>query len=176
MGKFSEAIFKKISQDVKQQRFQGFRPGTIPPHLLPTYKMFAMDECARETVLEAMEQNNIRPFENARTEFEFEQISIPPVIAKKKKKKGGRKKKPNPYSVKAEEQPTPEWRTFANMKEACDAGWKPGQPFRFVAKNCNGQKMTEGSNVVDPEGLPVTKENSVASVLQNSVIDVDYSD
>ena len=43
----------------KSQRFQGFRPGTIPPHLLPTYYMFSMDECARETTLEAMEQNNM---------------------------------------------------------------------------------------------------------------------
>jgi hypothetical protein len=48
LGKFSEAIYKKITSDAKQQQFQGFRPGTIPPHLQPTYRTFAMDECARE--------------------------------------------------------------------------------------------------------------------------------
>ena len=37
LGKFSEAIYRKISSDAKQQRFQGFRPGTIPPHLISTY-------------------------------------------------------------------------------------------------------------------------------------------
>ena len=30
IGRFSEAIYKKIISDAKQQRFQGFRPGTIP--------------------------------------------------------------------------------------------------------------------------------------------------
>ena len=48
LGKFSDVVYKKITSDAKRQSFQGFRPGTIPPHLLPTYKTFAMDEVARE--------------------------------------------------------------------------------------------------------------------------------
>ena len=91
LGKFTEAIYKKKCLDAKQHSFQGFRPGTIPPHFQPTYCMFSMDKCARETTLEAMEQNNIRSFEISRMEFEFEQITIPPVIKKGKKKKVGQK-------------------------------------------------------------------------------------
>ena len=176
LGKFSEAIYKKICRDAKQQQFQGFRPGTIPPHLEPTYRMFSMDECARETTLEAMEQNNIRPFENARSEFEFEQIMIPPVV-KKGKKKGGRKKKVALAENEANsDEPKPEWRLFGTMKEACDAGWKPGQPFRFVVKNCNGQKVLEGSTIVDPNGLKQSNTDTVNAVLQNQSIGADYSD
>ena len=187
LGKFSEAIYKKITQDAKQQRyvtdvvgvlasslnslrtrllrsfwltfaicvqysrmycvfsdccrlltqirlsllcsFQGFRPGTIPPHLTPTYIAFAMDECAREATLEAMEQNNIRPFENARADFAFESISIPPPKkkAKKKKKKSKEKKGKGtadtaatasiaaPSKPPAEEIPV--WLKFETMKE-----------------------------------------------------------
>jgi len=155
--------------DAKSQRFQGFRPGTIPPHLLPTYYMFSMDECARETTLEAMEQNNIKPFENARNEFEFEQISIPPIL---KKKKGGRKKK-RVNSVE-DNVVTPEWRTFDSMKGACDAGWKPGQPFRFVVKNCAGQKMKDGTNVVDPMSINDVDSEAVSKVLQNQKANVDF--
>ena len=94
LGKFSEAIYKKVMGDAKQQRFQGFRPGTIPPHIEPTYRAFCLDECARETVLEALEQNNIRPFSDCRTDLEIQEVSIPLVKSKnKKKKKGGKKKK-----------------------------------------------------------------------------------
>ncbi len=123
LGKFSDAIYRKITSDAKQQRFQGFRPGTIPPHLLPTYAGFAMDECAREATLEALQQNNIRPFDDARMEFEFDTISIMPP---KKKKKGGRKKKKvvaddNIIDNAVEE---PKWVVFDTMKEAIDAGWK----------------------------------------------------
>ena len=72
LGRFSQALYQKITRDAKQQRFQGFRPGTIPPHLEPTYKAFCMDECARETVLEAMQQNSIRPFTNCREDMEMD--------------------------------------------------------------------------------------------------------
>lgn len=124
MGRFSEAIYKKIIGDAKQQRFQGFRPGTIPPHLQPTYKAFAMDECARETVLEAMQQNNIRPFTDARSEFKIESICVPPPKQKGgKKKKGGRKNKDAEAAVVEEPEPEPQWKTYENMKEAIDAGW-----------------------------------------------------
>jgi len=92
LGKFSDAIYKKITKDAKQQQFQGFRPGTIPPHLVPTYAAFAMDECAREAALEALAQNDIRPFESTRMDMTIENVSIPPVTKKNKKKKGGRKK------------------------------------------------------------------------------------
>ena len=125
LGKFSEAIYRKITSDAKQQRFQGFRPGTIPPHLLSTYIGFAMDECAREATLEAMSQNNIKPFDEARNEFEIDTISILPPKKKGKKKRKKRKKQAN--AEDAEDVPVPEepkWVTFETMKEAIDAGWK----------------------------------------------------
>jgi hypothetical protein len=92
LGRFSDAIYKKITNDAKRERFQGFRPGTIPPHLEPTYRAFAMDECARETVLEAMQQNNIRPFENARLEMKLEQFETPPPPGRQQRKKTSKKK------------------------------------------------------------------------------------
>lgn len=97
-------------QDAQQQRFQGFRPGTVPPHIEPTYRAAAMDECARETALEAMQQNNFRIFADARSNFEICNVSIPPPKKKKKKKK----------NVEEPEK----WLQFETMKEAIDAGWK----------------------------------------------------
>ena len=154
LGRFSEAIYKKFIQDAKQQRFQGFRPGTIPPHLEPTYRTFAMDECARETVLEAMQQNSIRPFENCRAEIYLYDFCIPPAAAtkssskNKKAKKSSRKVDPSTTAVETDapdSTPTlsvePSWRTFATMKEAIDGGWRPGQSFSFSAKNVRGQKV-----------------------------------
>jgi len=133
LGRFSEAIYKKIMSDAKQQRFQGFRPGTIPPHLEPTYRAFSMDECARETVLEAMQQNNIRPFSNAREDLVIGQVSIPPPAQKKgkQKRKGGKAKKgppdaenPEMEEPQVDENSAPQWLSFEDMKGAIDAGWK----------------------------------------------------
>jgi hypothetical protein len=133
LGAFSAAIYKKIISDAKQQRFQGFRPGTIPPHLEGTYRGFSMDECARETAMEAIQQNKIRPFSDARTDLVIEKVSIPPPQTKKgKKKKGGKNKKKASAEAEstdmdepAEEEPVePQWRTFDDMKGAIDAGWK----------------------------------------------------
>jgi FKBP-type peptidyl-prolyl cis-trans isomerase (trigger factor) len=140
LGKFSEVVYKKLCMDAKQQRFQGFRPNTVPPHLLPTYKAYAMDEVCRETTLEAMQQNGIRPFDGAREEFEFMEFSIPPPASKKKK--GGKKKK----DVDVEEEPVeePSWKSFDSMKEAIDGGWQPGQSFSFVTKSVKGQKLAVG--------------------------------
>jgi hypothetical protein len=92
LGRFSEAIYKQITADAKKQRFQGFRPGTVPPHLQPTYRAFTMDECARETVLEAMQQNDIRPFTDARTNFRIEHVSIPPSATSPARESGNPKK------------------------------------------------------------------------------------
>lgn len=122
LGRFSEAIYKKITADAKNQRFQGFRPGTIPPHLEPTYRAFAMDECARETVLEAMQQNNIKPFESSRNNFLLENFCIPPPTKKKAKKKKKKKNSTEKNDEDAAEEP--KWLTFENMKGAVDAGWK----------------------------------------------------
>jgi FKBP-type peptidyl-prolyl cis-trans isomerase (trigger factor) len=125
LGRFSEAIYKKITADAKKQQFQGFRPGTIPAHLLPTYRAFAMDECARETVLEAMQQNNIRPFSEARTQLTIENCCIPPPSKKAtKKKKSGRKSKGEVDEEEPEIQVEPQWLQFENMKGAIDAGWQ----------------------------------------------------
>ena len=149
LGRFSDAIYKQITRDAKQQNFQGFRPGTIPPHLLKTYRAFAMDECARETVLEAMQQNNIRPFTTCREEIRIEQVSIPPSKPKKNKKKKNKKKK-NGFGgddeaeilAEAEVEPAePEWEFFESMDKAINAGWAPGQSFSFIARNVKGQKV-----------------------------------
>lgn len=158
LGRFSDAIYKKFIQDAKQQRFQGFRPGTIPPHLEPTYRAFAMDECARETVLEAMQQNNIRPFENCRSEMYLYNICIPPVPANKRTKTTRKEGKAS--SVDANTQDPVEtgpasWRTFDTMKEAIDAGWKPGQSFSFLAKDVKGQQVKENSDTAGATSLGV---------------------
>lgn len=139
LGNFGVAVYKKITSDAKRQNFQGFRPGTIPPHLLPTYRGFAMDEVAREATLEAMQQNNIRPFESARSDFVFERVSIPPKPQKKKKKS----KKKSTVEVVVEEQEEPVWQTYDDMKSALKAGWEPGQSFSFVATKCRGQKLKD---------------------------------
>jgi hypothetical protein len=154
LGRFSDAIYKKILGDAKRQRFQGFRPGTIPSHLLVTYMAFAMDECARECVLEAMQQNNIRPFDTARSDMVLENFSVPPLApAKSKKKKSGRKQKSAAETAVDDEASSTDdddamvqWRTFSTMKEAIDVGgWKPGTSFSFVAKNVKGQKVKDSS-------------------------------
>ena len=163
LGRFSEAIYKKLMSEAKQQRFQGFRPGTIPPHLEPTYKAIAMDECARETVLEALQQNNIRPFDEARATMFFSDFQIPPPKASKKKNKNKKSNKKRKNSNDEEDQedlaavvePEPEeppaWRTFETMKEAISAGWKPGQSFSFVATKVKGQKVKD---VTPPPSSP----------------------
>mmetsp|Transcript_44961 Transcript_44961/g.50409 ORF Transcript_44961/g.50409 Transcript_44961/m.50409 type:complete len:269 (-) Transcript_44961:199-1005(-) len=167
LGNFSRAIFQQLLTDAKQQKFQGFRPGSIPPQLTSTYRAFAMDECARETVLEAMQQQNIRPFTNSREEIIIEQVSIPPppvVSKKKKKKKKYINKKVNDDvhepATKAvgsqdemltEEASTPQWQSAETMDGAIKMGWSPGQSFSFVATNVKGQNVlsdseTQGAN------------------------------
>ena len=152
LGRFSDAIYKKIMQDAKRQRFQGFRPGTIPPHIEPTYRAFAMDECARETVLEALQQNNIRPFESTRSDMFLKNFQIPPP--KKKKSKKNKKKSDQETEGDAEESEA-SWLTFETMKEAVDAGWRPGQSFSFVAVDVKGQKVKGDSETqgAKPLGL-----------------------
>ncbi|KAL3789617.1 hypothetical protein HJC23_003166 [Cyclotella cryptica] len=148
LGKFGLAVYKKITNDARQQRFQGFKPGTIPPHLLPTYKAFTMDEVAREAVLEAMQQNDIRPFESCRTDLVIAEISIPPRKSpqKKKKKRGtGAAEK-----EEMEEQKQLEWLVFDNMKDALKAGWEPGESFSFLATNCKGQKLKDVNTAASP--------------------------
>jgi hypothetical protein len=149
LGKFGLAIYKKIIMDAKKQSFQGFRPGTIPPFLETTYRAYCMDECARETVMEAIQQNNIRPFESCRADMDLYDFTIPPAAAPKKKKTTRKKKKGADAAeapAPAEEEPPqvevePQWRSFANMKEAIDAGWQPGQSFSFRARMVRGQQV-----------------------------------
>ena len=121
LGNFGAAVYKKLTADAKTQRFQGFRPGTIPPHLIPAYKTFAMDEVARETILEAMQQNDIRPFESARVDMVIEQVSIPSKPKKGQKK--DKKKKTDAESQQEDDTPAV-WMTFNTMKEALKAGWE----------------------------------------------------
>eukprot|EP00956_Cyclotella_meneghiniana_P020664 scaffold36738_cov51-Cyclotella_meneghiniana.AAC.1 len=130
LAKFSQAIYKKITSDARQQRFQGFKPGTIPPHLLPTYKAYTMDEVAREATLEAMQQHDIRPFESCRSDMKIGEVGIAP--RKRSSKKGGKKKKKKSKSkegdildiANVEEEKEPEWLVFDEMKDALKAGWE----------------------------------------------------
>jgi hypothetical protein len=144
LGRFSEAVYRKVVSDAKRQRFQGFRPGSIPPFLEPTYRIFAMDECARETALEAMQQNRLRPFESARSDMTIDTVSIPPP-PKKASRKRSKSASPSPPPSSADARD--EWRTFDTVKEAIDAGWKPGQSFSFRAANVKGQKVKEDEEV-----------------------------
>jgi hypothetical protein len=157
LGRFSDAIYKKFIRDAKQQRFQGFRPGTIPPHLEPTYRAFAMDECARETVLEALTQNSIRPFESCRSDMYLYSFRIPPVPAGKGKSSKKRKTSVGVETMVASETEAVAdvWRTYETMKDAVDAGWKPGQSFSFLAKNVKGQKVKEESETVGAKPLGI---------------------
>ena len=159
LGKFSDVVYKKLIRDAAQQRFQGFRPGTVPQHLLPTYRTIAMDECAREAVLEALQQNSVRPFENCRSQLELGQFSIPPSLAKKASKTSKKRKKgAADAAVAAEESDaaapgeTNAWRNFETMKEALDAGWTPGQSFSFVALKVTGQLVKD-----DQDAEPVAR-------------------
>jgi len=101
LGNFGEVVYNKILEDVKKIKFQGFRAGVVPAPMLPKYRELALDETAREAVLEAMEQHNIKPSEGARAEFRISEISIPP---KNKKEQ--------------------DWRVFSSPQEAVVAGWK----------------------------------------------------
>ena len=152
LGKFSEVVYKKLMVDAKKQRFQGFRPGSVPPQLLSTYRAYAMDEVCRETTLEAMQQNNIRPFDGSRAEMEFVSFSIPPIASQKPKKAVGKKKKGADVALgdAVDDAPVepPSWKSFDTMKEAIDAGWQPGQSFSFVSRKVKGQKVA-------PSGVPV---------------------
>lgn len=149
LGRFSDAVYRKLVSDAKRQRFQGFRPGTLPPFLEPSYRIAAMDECARETVLEALQQNNVQPFESARSDMTFEQVSIPPPPgrsknkARAKKPKGGASSDPVPPPPAEAAAAAANWRTFPSIGEAVSAGWRPGQSFSFVAKNVRGQKVSQ---------------------------------
>jgi hypothetical protein len=144
LGAFSKAIYQKILRDAKSQRYQGFKPGTIPPHLEKTFVAFAMDECARETVLEALQQNNVRPFETCRNDLIFSNFQIPPTTRKEKKNKSKRRKVETTEALISEEtEQKGEWKLFDSMKEAIDAGWRPGQSFSFVATNVKGQKVKD---------------------------------
>ncbi|KAL7541999.1 hypothetical protein ACHAXR_011611 [Thalassiosira sp. AJA248-18] len=136
LGNFASVVYRKITSDASKQNFLGFRPGTIPPHLLPQYKAYAMDEVAREATLEAMQQNDIRPFDSARNEMLIEEVSIPPrPKKKKKKKKGGRKKKAKetePQVEVVEDDAPVAWETFDTMAEALKAGWEVSSSILFL--------------------------------------------
>ena len=81
-----------------------------------------MDEVAREAILEAMQQNDIRPFESCRSDIVIGEVSIPPRKSKKKKKK--RKKGADVADSEVEEEKEPEWLVFDEMKDALKAGWE----------------------------------------------------
>jgi len=69
---------------------------------------------------------------------EFSDFSIPPPVVKK-----GKGKKKGKVEGEEVEESEPEWRYFATMKEALDAGWMPGQSFSFRASDVKGQKLVD---------------------------------
>ena len=81
-----------------------------------------MDEVAREAILEAMQQNDIRPFESCRSDIVIGEVSIPPRKVNKKKKK--RKKGADVAGMEPGEEKEPEWLVFDEMKDALKAGWE----------------------------------------------------
>mmetsp|Transcript_29816 Transcript_29816/g.34294 ORF Transcript_29816/g.34294 Transcript_29816/m.34294 type:complete len:256 (-) Transcript_29816:122-889(-) len=149
LATFSESVYKKIISDAKQQSYQGYRAGSLPPQLEPTYREFTMDEVAREATLEALQQNDIIPFESARSEITIENVSVPPPPPRKKKKKSRKKLKnqaDGEVSAEVVVEVVPEWKTYKDVSGAVAAGWKPGQSFSFVAKNVKGQKDPNSKN------------------------------
>ena len=80
-----------------------------------------MDEVAREAILEAMQQNDIRPFESCRSDIVIGEVSIPRKVKKKKKK---RKKGADVAGMEQGEEKEPEWLVFDEMKDALKAGWE----------------------------------------------------
>eukprot|EP00542_Grammatophora_oceanica_P011134 CAMPEP_0194026486 /NCGR_PEP_ID=MMETSP0009_2-20130614/775_1 /TAXON_ID=210454 /ORGANISM="Grammatophora oceanica, Strain CCMP 410" /LENGTH=284 /DNA_ID=CAMNT_0038665179 /DNA_START=9 /DNA_END=863 /DNA_ORIENTATION=+ len=177
LGSFSKVIYQKILSDAKKEKYVGFKIGTVPPYLLPVYKAYAMEECAREATLEALEQHDIRPFESSREEMKFEQFWLEPAPVKKQKKKKRRKKKKRTYDDDEEESSTPQskvidvvvekpedeeveeeekqeepqWRLFANEKDAVDGGWSPGKTFSFRVVGVRGQMKS--TNTDDAKAL-----------------------
>ncbi|GMH66109.1 hypothetical protein TrST_g10205 [Triparma strigata] len=149
LGRFSEQVYKKVMMDAKQQQFQGFRPGTVPPHLQNTYKTFAMDETGRETIMEAMTQNKVQPFERTREEIKFTKVSFIPPPSKKKKKKKSKKKTALPDDEVEDAPPVPSALSFESMDDAVKNGWAPGIPFSFTS-TCKGQPA--GMDVLSTSG------------------------
>jgi hypothetical protein len=178
LGKFSESIYKKLIKDAKELRFQGFRPGTIPPHIEPTYRAFAMDECAREATLEAMQQNQINPFDGAREDFMIENVSIPPPPPQKRSKKSKKGEKNAAQEAESPIENAKTWITFTNMKGAIDAGWRPGQSFSFVARNVKGQLLDQGNKslltsnvampIVEGDADDIDLDQVRANIIKNS--------
>lgn len=115
---------------------------------LSTNKDLLTNDALPETVLEALQQNNVRPFSSAREDIQITQVSIPPKPGKKKKKGG--KKKGQDKSLE-ETKPVATWETYPTLNEALKAGWEPGQSFSFVASNVKGQKVEQ----VDMKPKPV---------------------
>ena len=81
-----------------------------------------MDEVAREAVLEAMQQNDIRPFESCRADLVIAEVTIPPRKATKKKKKKRGSGAGEKEEMEGEQES--EWMVFDNMKDALKAGWE----------------------------------------------------
>ena len=81
-----------------------------------------MDEVAREAVLEAMQQNDIRPFESCRADLVIAEVIIPPrkAIKKKKKKRGSGDGEKEEMEGELESK----WMVFDNMQDALKAGWE----------------------------------------------------
>lgn len=110
LGRFSASIYKTIIEDAKRQRFQGFRPGTIPPHIEPTYRALCMDEVAREVVLEALQQHQVTPFSGAREAMKIEEVRFLPP--EKRRKKSNKKRNNTKKGKKPRVSTRLQWRTY----------------------------------------------------------------
>lgn len=82
--------------------------------------------------MEALSQNNVKPFEKSREEATFATVSFMPP--KKKKKKGNKKKKSGAVESPPEVVEPTSFNGEDPMMEAVKNGWAPGIPFSFEAK------------------------------------------
>merc|ERR1740124_1724653 len=90
---------------------------------------------------------------------------------KRSKKKGKRKQSPKSVEadavVVAEEES--KWVTVDTLKEAINAGWKPGQIFSFIATNVKGQKLLDqsvvGAKAIGAGGSGLDLNNMISAVL-----------
>ena len=79
-GKFGKVVYDKILKDQKQlairQPIQGFRPGVLPPFMLPRVLYASVSELCKEICKAALDEQGIKPSENQDViELEFPGIS-----------------------------------------------------------------------------------------------------
>lgn len=165
IGKFSRAIYKNIAKQAREsnQQIKGFRPGTIPPHLISRYRSYCMEQTARETIREGFDQRGYEVVDLAEGEEDFRWAGVSFVLAEKKKKSKKRKKNnaADGSDTSSDESnappPPPPPIECADFDDAVSRGWEPGLDYSFSAEFVKVQRK-EGQ----PDGLSSTAGDSAA--------------